>query len=186
MAATWRSSSAALARGGGVAGGEHDLDVGGEQTCPRDRVLGFVEGPADHGVGGFEPSLGESQQRQAGLGVAAELAGALVGGLGAVEVADQAEEVALDGVGGGEGGGVDGCGEPIAGVSGLDEGFGPRPEQLEDLGAVQEAVAAVEHELLLGVAPADERLRPRSASAEVEQLRAGVDHRAVGVTGGQG
>ena len=63
---------------------------------------------------------------------------------------------------------------------------GHAAEQLEDLGAVQEAVAAVEHELLLGVAPADERLRPRSASAEVEQLRAGVDHGAVGVTGGQG
>ena len=81
---------------------------------------------------------------------------------------------------------MDGCGEPIAGVSGLDEGFGPRAEQLEDLGAVQEAVAAVEHELLLGVAPAGERLRPGSASAEVEQLRAGVDDGAVGVTGGQG
>ena len=69
------------------------------------------------------------------------------------------------------GGRVDGRGEPIAGVSSFDERFGPRPEQAEDLGAVQEAVAAVEHELLLGVAPADERLGPRSASGEVEAAR---------------
>ncbi len=130
--------------------------------------MGFVEGPADHRVGGFEPSLGEPQQRQAGLGVAAVLAGALVGGVGAGEVADEAEEVALDGVGGGEGGGMDGCGEPIAGVSGLDESFRPGSEQLEDLGAVQEAVATVEHELLLGVAPARHRFRPRRAATEVE------------------
>ena len=82
--------------------------------------------------------------------------------------------------------GVDGCGEPIAGVSGLDEGFGPRPEQPEDLGAVQEAVAPVEHELLLGVAPSDERVGPRSAAAEVEELRAGVDHRAVRIAGREG
>ena len=171
------------AGGGGVAGGEHDLDVGAEQARPRDRVLGFAEGAADHRVGGVEPSLGESQQREAGLGVPAVLAGALVRGLGAVEVADEAEEVTLDRACAAEGGGVDGCGEPIAGVSGFDERFGPRPEQFQDLGAVQEAVAAVEHELLLGVAPADERLGPRSAPAEVEQLRARVDHRAVRVTG---
>ena len=68
------------------------------------------------------------------------------------------------------GGRVDGRGQAIAGVPGLDERLGPRPEQAEDLGAVQEAVAAVEHELLLGVAPAGERSvharhRPRSNSS---------------------
>ena len=146
----------------------------------------FVEGPADHGVGGFEPALGESQQRQAGLGIAAELAGALIGGVGSIEVTDQAEEVALDGVGGGEGGGVDRRGEAIASAFGLDEGVGPRSEQLEDLGAMKEAVTTVEHELLLGVAPARHRFRPRSAPTEVEQLHAGVDHAAVGVAGGHG
>ena len=117
-----------------------------------------------------------------GLRVTAIVAGALVGGLGAVEVADEAKEVALDS----ERAGVDGCGEPIARVSSLDEGFGPRPEQPEDFGAMQEAVAPVEHELLLGAAPSDERFRPRSASAEVEELRAGVDHRAVGIAGREG
>ena len=127
--------------------------------------------------------MGESQQREAGLWVATELVGALIRGFGAVEVADEAEEIALDGARAAEGGRVDGSGQAIAGASGLDERLGPRPEQFQHLGAVEEAMAAVEHELLLGVAPAHERLGPRSAPAEVEQLRARVDHRAVRVAG---
>src|SRR4029079_12217353 len=111
--------------------------------------------------GGRGPSLGEAQQGQARLRVAAVLTRALVGGLSAIKVADEAEKIALDGAGAGEGGrgdgcgepggrvgaggggggGVGGCGEPVAGVSSLDESLRPRPEQPEDLGAVQEAVA---------------------------------------------
>jgi hypothetical protein len=113
------------------------------------------------------------------------LTGEAVGGLRGVEVGHKAEKVALDGERGAEHGGVDGCGEPITCVPGLEESFGPLPEQLEDLRSVQEAVPAVENEFLLGVAPARERVRPCSASVEVEKLRASVDHRAIAVSGSE-
>jgi hypothetical protein len=51
------------AGGGRVAGKGHDLCVGGVQTGARDRVVGFVEGAADHGIGGGGRSLGELHQR---------------------------------------------------------------------------------------------------------------------------
>ena len=108
------------ASGGGVARGEHDLDVGAEQARSRHRVLGLAEDAADHRVGDVDPALGEPQQREAGLWVAAELVGALIRGFGAVEVADEAEEIALDHARAAERGGVDGSGETVAGVSGLD------------------------------------------------------------------
>ena len=61
------------------------------------------------GVGGVDPALGESQQREAGLRLAAELVGALIRGFGAIEVADEAEEVALDHAGAAERGGLTGA-----------------------------------------------------------------------------
>jgi hypothetical protein len=42
--------------------------------------------------------------------------------------------------------------------------------QFEHLGSVEEAVAAIEHELLLRVAPARERFGPRVAPGQVEQF----------------
>ena len=97
----------------------------------------------------------------------------------------QAKEVALDHRGGAERHGVDGFGQALARAPGLVERLGPAPEEADHLGAVEEAVAAVEHELLLGGAPPRERVGPGAAALEVEELRAGVDHRAVGVAGRQ-
>ncbi len=166
-----------IVSGSGVAGREHDFDVRTELACSRHRVLRFVEGPPDHGGGGLVLALGEPEQREAWLRIVAVLAGANVGGLRGIEVEDETKKVTLDRARAAERAGVDGCGEPIAHVPRLDESFGPRTEQLEDLGAVQEAVTPVEDELLLRVTPPDERVGPGSAAFEVEQLRAGVDHR---------
>ena len=82
--------------GGGVTGGEEDLDGGAEEARARHGVLGLAEDAADHRVGDVDPALGEPQQREAGLWVPAELVGALIRGFGAFEVADEAEEITLD------------------------------------------------------------------------------------------
>ena len=62
----------------------------------------------------------------------------------------------------------------------------PAAPQLQDLGPVHEALAAVEHELGLRVAPPAEGGGPLPGAAHVEQLVATLDHRAVGVAGGDG
>ena len=84
------------AGGGGVAGREHDLDVGAEHARARHGVFGFADDAADHRVGDVDPALGESEQGEAGLWVPSELVGALIRGFGAVEVTDEAEEIAFD------------------------------------------------------------------------------------------
>ena len=81
------SSSAAGARRGDVIGGEHDLDVGGEQPRPRDAVLRLVDDAADRRRRGVELPLGQPQQRQAGLRLAAPPARLAVRLLGLRELA---------------------------------------------------------------------------------------------------
>jgi hypothetical protein len=61
---------------------------------------------------------------------------------------------------------------------------GPVAVQGHDLGTVDEALAAVEHQLGLVVAPAAERGGPRAGSAYLEHLLTALDRRAVGVTDG--
>src|SRR6476619_4783718 len=76
-----------LTRGGCVAAGEYDRDVGTEHARSRHRIAGFVEDAANHGVGGVDATFGEPQQGESRLGLAAELVRALVGDVGSVEVA---------------------------------------------------------------------------------------------------
>ncbi len=149
----------------------------------RHGVFGFSDDSADRRVGDVDPALGEAEQRQAGLWIPTELVGASIRRLGAVEVADEAKEIAFDHACAGERSRVDGRGQPIAGASRFDECLGPRSLQFQHLRSMEEAVAAVEDELLLGVAPARERFGPRMAPGQVEEFRARVDHRAVRVTG---
>ncbi len=175
-----------ITRGGRVAGREHDLDVGTEPAGPRHRVLRLVEGPLDHPGRGLVLPLGESEQREARLWIVAVFAGVKIRSLRRIEVADEAQQIALDRERSTERRRVDGCSEPIARVPRLHKRFGPRTEQLEDLGAVKKAMTAVQDELLLRVTPADERVGPGSAAFEVEELRAGIDHGAVRVAGSKG
>ena len=137
------------AGGSRVAGGEHDFDARAENASVRHRVFGLSDHSSNHRVGDADPALSESEQCKARLRVATELVGALIGGFGAIEVADEPEEIAFDHACAREGGGVDGSGQTFAGASGFDERLGPSAAQLQHLGSVQEAVAAIEHELLL-------------------------------------
>src|SRR4029453_18720166 len=88
------------AGGGGVGGGEDELDVRAEQAPPGHRALRLPERRAYHGVGGVGSTLPEPQQGETRLGVVAVLAGPLVGGFGAQEVAGEAGEGTLESAGG--------------------------------------------------------------------------------------
>ena len=145
----------------------------------RDGILGLVEDPANHRVGCLQTTFGEPQQREPGLRLVTELVCVLVGGIGSCELADEAFEVAFEGPRAAERSRVHRRREPVAHVAGFIERLGPRALQAEDFHAVQEAVTTVEHELLLRVAPPRERLRPRAASRDVDELGAHVDHSAV-------
>src|SRR4029450_6921836 len=70
-----------------VAGGVHDLDMGGEQLGPRHAVRRLVHHPADRRRRDVDLSLGQPQQGQAGLRVPAQLAGPTGARLGLRELA---------------------------------------------------------------------------------------------------
>jgi hypothetical protein len=70
--------------------------------------------------------------------------------------------------------------EQLLGQLGLPLRLRPGPVMGEDLGAVDEAGAAVRGEARLVVAPAAEHGRPLLRAGDVQPLHADVDHRAVG------
>jgi hypothetical protein len=60
----------------------------------------------------------------------------------------------------------------------FDQGILPGALQLHDLGAMDEALPLVGHEVGLGGAPATQRRRPLPRPSEVEDLLTGLDHGA--------
>lgn len=74
-----------------------------------------------------------------------------------------------------------GAGQPLQRAVDLGQGVGPRAPQLEDLGAVDQALAAERDEVGIVVAPAAEALGPALRPMQVEQLLAPLDHGAVAV-----
>ena len=108
--------------------------------------------------------------------------GTFVGTLGHREFTAQPMQFGLDVVSAAEGQRIDRFGEPGAGFLGDGHGVGPGAVEHQQLGTVQQAVAPVQDKAALGVAPPRERVGPLLAAANVEQLVAGVDHRAVRVS----
>jgi hypothetical protein len=73
-------------------------------------------------------------------------------------------------------------GEPIACPLRLGHGIRPRTAEQHQLGAVNQALAAVEHQLRLRVTPAAQRRRPLLGPTHVKHLLATLDHRAIQVS----
>jgi hypothetical protein len=71
--------SAGLPRSLEVANREHDLDICREHGRALAGFAGLVQDPADGGARGTEVPLGEAQQGQTGLGLAAAAAGLAIG-----------------------------------------------------------------------------------------------------------
>ena len=168
-------------RGGDITAGEGDLDVAGSQSRAGHWVTGLVIGPPDGGGGRLDLSRGQAQQREPGLRIATEFAGQLELGLGGAVLATEPVQVALQ-VGGG-------APRPLphrigqAAVSLLDLiGCGvPVAAKVQHLGAMDQALTSVQHELWLAVDPAAQRGGPRVGAADVEQFGAALDGGAVGI-----
>ena len=76
-------------------------------------------------------------------------------------------------------------GQPLAGAPGLGQRVGPQPVRGHDLRAVHQALPAEGHQIGLGLAPVAQRAGPLPGPAQVIELVAGADHRAIGHAGDQ-
>lgn len=169
----------------GAVGGQHDLGVGGQQLGTGHVVVRLVERGLDRGRRSVGTTLRQAEQGQARLGVAAAGVGLAVGVLGRCQIAAQPVQLAQLVVGHPDPW-VRRVGESVAGPLGVGHGCVPLAVHLQDLGSVHEALAPVGHETWLVLAPAVERPGPLSGTAQVEDLLAGVDDRAVHDAGHDG
>ena len=93
MSSSWRQASAAPPD---VAGGERDLDARWEQRNAVEPTRGLVERTVDRRFRCRHVALRQAEQREARLRLVAAAARGAVGGLGRVESALDAMEVAFD------------------------------------------------------------------------------------------
>ena len=161
--------------------GEHDLDQRGQHLGPGRAALRLVQRGADRRGRGSDLTLRQPQQGQPGLRGVSLLAGLAVGLLGLGVPATQPLQLGQL---------VEGhpdhpwwprrVGEPVARPTRLLQGVRPGAEELQDLGAVDQALTTERHQVRLGRAPATQRRRPLLGPADVEGLLAHRDHPAVG------
>jgi hypothetical protein len=142
-----------------VVDGEHDLDGGGEHLRPGERVLRLVNGASDRGRRGIDLALRQPKLGKPGLRVFTVLAGLPICLFGLHEIpAESVQFTEL--VVRHPSGGLGRLGEKAARALRFVHRVSPIAVQLHDLGAVDEALSAVGHEVRLGVAPASQRSRP--------------------------
>ena len=133
-------------------------------------------------MGLIDPTLSKPQLRQTRLWLASPLVGLPVRHLCLSELTPEAVELGPHVISGAEGRLARRLGQPVACPLHLRHGIRPRTAEQHQLGAVDQALAAVEHQLRLRVAPAAERRRPLLGPTHVEHLLAPLDHRAVEVS----
>jgi hypothetical protein len=149
-----------------VADREHDLDEGRQQCRPVERLARLAERPADRGRGGVPMTLREPQEGVTGLRLPSELDRLAVRGLGGLEVALQAMDLAPAVRRKAERPLVqDSLREARSNPSRLLERVGPRPAESHDLRPVDEAQAPVGDHVRLVLAPAREGRSPLSGPA---------------------
>jgi hypothetical protein len=169
-------------RGIDVVGRQHDLDVRRQEPGPPRWTVCLVQSPANRCVGGADVVLGEPQQREPGLRLSSKPAGLPVSLFGPAELAAQAMDLGV----------LIECG-PCRRLGGFaKEALAcalrgslrvlPRAVHLENLGAANQALTAVRHQVGLRLAPVAQRCRPLLGPAEIEDLEAPLDHAAVHIT----
>src|SRR5581483_1572568 len=119
------------------------------ETVPR-----LVQGAAHRGRGGVELALGQPQERQPGLRRLSPASRLAVRVLGLAKVAAQSVQLRLLVEGRADRRLVGRLGEPLARPSRLAERVGPGAAKLQNLGAMDEALATVEDQVRLVLAPA--------------------------------
>ena len=172
------SISSAATRAVHVTCGQRDLHLGWKQTgAVQARQRLFLERSLDRAGRRVDLALRQPHQREAGLGVASEVARARESLLGRLELAhaepdlaDLVERLARDS-----------RVEVLQLLRGLLEfavGIRPGAAQPHDLGAVDSAHAREPRDRL-SLAPARRRLRPLCRAAVIGQVAAGIDRVAV-------
>ena len=159
---------------------QEDLDGRSENAGPGEGILRFLEGAPDGCVRDLDLALREAEQRKPWVRIDAELARLPIRRLGVGEPTAQTVEIADASVGAAD----DRRRRvtEIADSSRLVERIVPVPTELEDLGTVQQALTAVEHEMRVPVAPVAQDGSPVGDAPDVEELVTRIDHCAVDVT----
>ena len=129
-----------------VTRGQHDLVVRGQQLGAGPAVLRLVHRAPHRRVRGIHLTLGQPQQRQAGLRPASPLAGLAVRLLGLRELAPQPVQLPQLVEGPADGRVAGRTRELFAGPPGFLHGVGPRAVQPHELGPVHQALPPVGHE----------------------------------------
>ncbi len=138
-----------------------------------------VDRAADRLPGGVEATLDETQASQPWLGLPAAPTGPAVRVLGSRKLATQPVQLGLLVVGHADRRVHRRTGQMVTRPLRFVHRTGPFAAELQDLGAVDETLAAIGNEVGLAVAPAGKRRRPFLGSAIVEGLVAGLDDGAV-------
>ena len=136
-----------------IAGGQHHLDLGGQQRGPLRAVGGRRQGTADRARRIVGAPLRQPEQGKAGLRLAAELAGFLVIAFRRVECAAQPVDLGLLVVSRGVGLAVASPQNALAGTARLDQRSIPVAVEQQDFRPVRQAGAAEGDELRLRIAP---------------------------------
>ena len=159
---------------------QRDLHVRGQQRGPLQRLRGLADRPADRGRRGPDVALRQPQQRQAGLGLAPQAAGLAIGRLGRVELAPQAQHLALL-VGGLAHGALvhHAARQALPEPAQLAERLLPGASERHELGTVHVADARVGDHVGLLLAPARQRGRPLARAAQLVRVLAEADRVAV-------
>src|SRR5918996_1191670 len=162
-----------------LAGGQHDLHVGGQEVRAPQRLCLLAQCAPNRGCGRGAPALGESEERHARLRLPAEPARLSVRVLRLLELASQTMDLSLAVEGLGGRGPVETLREAFPGAACLLERVPPVPVELHDLRPVHEAAAGEGDEIRLLLAPAGQDRGPLLRPADLVRLLAGEDHAAV-------
>jgi hypothetical protein len=162
-----------------IADRQQDLDLSVQQLGPPEPLGGHGDDPADRRRGRVGPALSQPQQGQPWLRLQAPAAGLPVGVLRRREVPQGPVELRLLVEGGAGGIAVGTLRESLSCPSSLLGRLRPGPVQVQDLGPVNQALAGEGDQVRLLVAPGRQRGSPFVGAAPLQDLLAGIDHRAV-------
>jgi hypothetical protein len=161
-----------------VLGGQHDLDAGGEQHQPPRPVLRLLDRPANSGSGDTDLALGQPEQGQARLRLAAARHRVPIRLLGATELAAQPMQLRSQVMCIADRR-MRGALQPLAGVPHRFGRVVPCGVQEHDLRPMHKALATIRHQIGLRFTPVGQRSRPLLGPLQVEDQLARFDHRAV-------
>ena len=164
-----------------VANRQHDVGVRGQQPASRGAGAGVADGEANGRRRGIGLPLRQPEQREPGLRRASVQARASVRLFGFRDLSAQPVQLAALIERGARRRMTGAQEQSLAGFCRGGARVRPGPLQLQDLGATDQALSAVWHQIRLRLAPARQNRRPLPRAPKVEDLQTALDHAAVDV-----